>query len=300
MPYLGELASLLTALCWAATAVLFAAAGRRIGSSTVNVIRLGVALVVMTLLHLALTGMPFPFGAGAARLAWLGISGLIGFALGDAMLFEAYLLLGTRLTVLVFTLWPVFAGLMAWACLGQRMGLAKAGAMLVTLGGIALVVGEKRRGAADQGRPRRFILGLALAVGAAAGQAAGFILSKLGMAGDYSPISANLIRVYAGALGLWSWQALRGELAGDVRKLKDLKAAWLTCMGALCGPVAGVVLSLYAINHARYLGVASTIMSLTPVLLLPWSALVEKERIGLPAVAGTLVSIAGAAALFLL
>jgi len=300
MPYLGEFASLLTALCWSTNAVLFARAGRRVGSVTVNVVRLGLAVVVMFLLHLAMAGSLFPIHAGWARFAWLGISGLIGFALGDAFLFEAYVLLGARLAVLVFTLWPVLAALMAWAFLGQRMGLAKAVAMVVTLGGIAMVVAEKGRSQPGQGRPRRLVLGLAMGLAGAGGQALGFVLSKVGMAGGFSPISANLIRVCAGALALWSWQALKGDLAPNLRKLRDGHAATLIGLGALFGPVAGVVLSLYAINHARYLGVASTIMSLSPVLLLPFSVLVEKERVGYLAVGGTLVAIVGGASMFLL
>ena len=300
MPYLGELASLFTAMCWATNAVLFAKAGRRVGSATVNAARLAVALAVMVLLHLVLVGTLFPYAAGPARLAWLAVSGLIGFALGDAMLFEAYVLLGPRLTVLIYTTWPVFAALMAWTLLGQRMGLAKVCAMVVTLGGIALVVLEKSRKQPGQIRPRRFGLGLILALGGAAGQAVGFVCSKFGMAGDFSPISANLIRVSAGALALWTWQILRGELVPNLRKLKDTRAAVLTALGALFGPVIGVVLSLYAINHARYLGVASTIMSLSPVMILPFAVFVEKERVGVWAIVGTVVSLGGAAAMFLI
>jgi drug/metabolite transporter (DMT)-like permease len=300
MPYLGEIASFCTAMCWSTNAVLFAKAGQRVGSTTVNVVRIAVALVVMFMLHLALVGTLFPAGAGLVRFAWLGVSGLIGFALGDAMLFEAYVLLGPRLTVLIYTTWPVFAALMAWTLLGQRMGLAKVCAMVVTLGGIALVVLEKSRKQPGQIRPRRFGLGLILALGGAAGQAVGFVCSKFGMAGDFSPISANLIRVSAGALALWTWQILRGELVPNLRKLKDTRAAVLTALGALFGPVIGVVLSLYAINHARYLGVASTIMSLSPVMILPFAVFVEKERVGVWAIVGTVVSLGGAAAMFLI
>ncbi len=299
MPYLGEIASLFTAMCWSTNAVLFAKAGRRVGSATVNATRIGMALLVMILLHLALVGTLFPASAGLARFAWLGVSGLIGFALGDALLFEAYVLLGPRLTVLIYTTWPVFSALMAWGMLGQSMGLAKVCAMLVTLGGIALVVLEKSK-AAGQVRPRRFTLGLVLALGGAAGQAVGFIFSKFGMAGGFSPISANLIRVAAGALAVWLWQMLRGELLPNFRKLKDTRATTLIAFGALFGPVIGVVLSLYAINHARYLGVASTIMSLSPVMILPFAVFVEKERVGFWAVLGTVVSIGGAAAMFLI
>jgi drug/metabolite transporter (DMT)-like permease len=202
--------------------------------------------------------------------------------------------------VLVYTTWPVFAALLAWGMLGQTMGVAKVCAMLVTLGGIAMVVLEKTRTQPGQARPRRFALGLALALGGAIGQAVGFIFSKFGMAGDFSPISANLVRVCAGALALWTWQVFRAELVPNLRKLKDTHAALLIALGALCGPVVGVVLSLYAINHARYLGVASTIMSLSPVMILPFAVLVEKERVGVWAVAGTVVAIGGAAAMFLI
>jgi drug/metabolite transporter (DMT)-like permease len=172
--------------------------------------------------------------------------------------------------------------------------------MVVTLGGIALVVLAKSQSLPGAERPRRFTLGLMLALGGALGQAVGFIFSKVGMAGGFSPISANLIRVAAGALALWTWQILRGELLPNFRKLKDTHAAMLIGLGALSGPVIGVCLSLYAINHARYLGVASTIMSLSPVLILPFAVFVEKEKVGIWAVAGTVLSIAGAAAMFLI
>ena len=300
IPYLGEVVSLLTAVCWSTNAVLFAKAGQRVGSTTVNIARLGVALIAMLLLHTVIYGTPFPFSAGPVRIAWLAASGLIGFSLGDALLFESLVLLGPRLAMLVMTLWPVFAALMAWAFLGQTMNPPKVAAMLVTLGGIALVVAEKNGTAMDANEPKRFALGVLLALGGALGQAVGFIFSKFGMAGGLGAISANVVRVSAGLLALASWQALRGDLMPNLRKLSDRRAAWFITLGAVFGPVIGVMMSLFAIDHARYLGVASTLMSLSPVILLPFSVIIDKEKISLRAIAGTIVSIAGATALFLL
>lgn len=300
IPYLGEVVSLLTAVCWSTNAVLFTKAGQRVGSATVNVARLGVAFLAMLLLHTALYGTPFPFDAGPARIAWLAASGLIGFSLGDALLFESLVLLGPRLAMLIMTLWPVFAAIMAWGFLGQTMGPWKVLAMLITLGGIALVVGEKGATSADSDKPRRFALGVLLALGGALGQAVGFIFSKFGMAGGLGAISANVVRVTAGLLALGLWQALRGDLVSNLRKLSDRRAAWFISFGAIFGPVIGVVLSLFAIDHATYLGVASTLMSMSPVILLPVSVIMDKEKVSLRAVTGTLVSIAGATALFLL
>ncbi len=300
IPYLGEVVSLLTAVCWSTNAVLFTRAGQRVGSPTVNLARLGVAFVAMLALHTALYGTPFPFHAGAVRLGWLATSGLIGFSLGDALLFEAFVLLGPRLAMLIMTLWPVFSALMAWAWLNQTMNLPKVIAMLVTLGGIALVVAERASATSDHHKPRRFVLGVILALGGAVGQAVGFIFSKFGMTGGLGPISANVVRVSAGLLALAVWQVLRGELMPNLRKLSDRRATWFITLGAIFGPVIGVMLSLFAIQTATYLGVASTLMSLSPVILLPVSVIIDKEKVSFRAVLGTLVSIGGATALFLL
>jgi drug/metabolite transporter (DMT)-like permease len=300
LPYLGEAISLLTALCWSATAVFFARAAKRVGSSAVNIARLSMALAAMLLLHTIVYGRPFPTHAGLAPIAWLATSGLIGFSLGDALLYEAYVILGPRLSMLIMTLWPVFAAVMAWAFLKQAMGPAKVVAMLVTLSGIALVVSDKGSSAADSGKPKRYLLGLLLAVGGAVGQAVGFIFSKFGMAGGLGPISANVVRVSAGFLSLSIWQALKGDLGPNLRRLADRRATVFITFGAIFGPIIGVMLSLLAIQTAKYLGVASTLMSLSPVILLPVSMLLDKEKIHPRAVAGTLISISGVAALFLI
>lgn len=298
MPYLGELASILTAFCWSANSVCFTIAGRRVGSATVNVVRLWIALVAMVLLHLLLTGTFFPHAEGW-RWWYLGISGLIGFAIGDAVLFEALVLLGPRLTMLIMTLWPVFAAVLAWVFLGQAMSRWTMLTMAVTLGGIALVVGDHRT-AADGSRPKKLGLGILLTLGGALGQAVGFLLSKYGLAGNYSPVSANLIRVAAGTLAITLWLLLRGHLVENFLRLKDRRASVLILLGGLSGPVLGVVLSLYAIGHAKFLGVASTLMSLSPVILLPVSVLLFNEKITGRAILGTVITLAGAAALFFL
>jgi drug/metabolite transporter (DMT)-like permease len=68
--------------------------------------------------------------------------------------------------------------------------------------------------------------------------------------------------------------------------------------GALLGPVIGVSSSLLAVQHVN-IGVASTLMALPLIFMLPISYLVFKERFGWQVVAGTLIAIAGVALLFL-
>lgn len=294
MAYAGELAALATSLCWAFNSVCFTVAGRRVGSQTVNAARLYMALAMLVVVHLAAFGTVFPFHAGAQRLVPLAVSGLIGFALGDALLFEAFLVLGARVAMLLMTLSPVFSVILARVFLGQSLGLPKVAAILATLAGIAWVVAE---GHGESQRPKHATLGVLLGVGGALGQSVGLILSDVGMRGGFHPVSANLVRVVAGTLAISVWFLLRGQFRDCTRRMKDMKASVYIFAGAITGPVIGVVLSLFAITHTS-MGVAATLMSLSPVLLLPISMGVFKERVSSRAWAGTILSIAGAAALF--
>jgi len=294
MAYAGELAALATSLCWAFNSVCFTVAGRRVGSQTVNAARLYMALAMLVVVHLAAFGTVFPFHAGAQRLVPLAVSGLIGFALGDALLFEAFLLLGARVAMLLMTLSPVFSVILARVFLGQSLGLPKVVAILATLAGIAWVVAE---GHGESQRPKHATLGVLLGVGGALGQSVGLILSDVGMRGGFHPVSANLVRVVAGTLAISAWFLLRGQFLDCTRRMKDMKASIYIFAGAITGPVIGVVLSLFAITHTS-MGVAATLMSLSPVLLLPISMGVFKERVSSRAWAGTILSIVGAATLF--
>ncbi len=293
MPYLGETAALLTSLCWSLNSVCFTLAGRRVGSAAVNLLRLLMAWGVLVLVHQLVYGQVFPFQAGATRLGWLGMSGLIGFALGDAVLFEAFVLIGARLAMLLMTLSPIFSALLAWAFLGQSLSLPKVLAMAVTLGGIAWVVW----GDGDHQAHPHLWRGVLLGIGGALGQSVGLVFSKFGLAGSFPPISANLIRVTAGVIGLVAWFALTGRLRRSLNATRDARATAFIGLGAVSGPVLGVVLSLVAITLAP-MGVAATLMSLSPVILLPVSHLVFKEKVGGHAILGTLLALAGAAALF--
>ncbi len=293
MPYAGESAALLTSACWALNSVCFTLAGRRVGSTSVNLVRLLMAWALLAILHLAVFGSLFPIHAGHARIGWLGASGLIGFALGDAVLFEAFLLIGARLAMLLMTLSPVFSALLAWVWLKQDLGPLKLLAMAVTLAGIAWVVwGDGDR----EPHPHR-VRGVLLGVGGALGQSVGLLFSLYGLSGGYSPLSANLIRVSAGLLALLAYIAVRRRLGPSLEGLRDRPAAGLIALGAATGPVLGVILSLVAIARAP-MGVAATLMSLAPVFLLPVAHWGFKEKVGVHAILGTALALAGAAALF--
>lgn len=295
VPHAGELAALGTAACWIATALSFEAAGKRIGSLTVNLLRMPFALVLLSLTAWAVRGVALPTDATAFHWTWLSVSGLVGFAFGDLCLFRAFVVLGPRLSTLVMSLAPPIAAVLGWAWLEETLAPRDLLGMALTLGGIAWAVLAR-----DSVRPaaaRRPLAGVLLALGGAVGQGAGLVLSKLGM-GSYSALAATQIRVLAGLAGYVLLFTVFGWWPRVPAALADRRAMGPLALGAFFGPFLGVTLSLVAVRHTTT-GVAASLMATTPVLIIPVVVLLGKERVGLGGVAGAVLAVAGVVVLFL-
>ncbi len=288
----GEIAALGTALCWAFTGLFFAEAARRIGAMAVNLIRLPLALVLLSTALLA-TGTSLG-DLDARRTVLLAASGLVGLTIGDLALFAALVAVGPRLASLLMALAPVFATWAGLVLLGERPGALALLGMTVTLAGVAWVVLERR---GDQPHAQGMPRALALAVLAAACQGLGLVLAKMGMAGEVPPLAATWVRMGVATAGIWFLALGAGRLRELAIRTAVRRAAWPVTGGAVSGPFVGVWLSLVA---ARYtdVGVAATLMATTPVLIIPLVMAVEGYRPTWRAVVGTLVTVAGVALLF--
>jgi drug/metabolite transporter (DMT)-like permease len=300
--YLGHLAALATSVAWSFTSVLFTLSGRRVGSAVVNRTRLPIAIVLVMLTHRLMFGTFLPLDAEPLRWGWLALSGLIGFVLGDAALFQAFVMIGPRLSMLLMALTPVFSTVLAWTFLNERLSPLELLGVGLTVGGVMLVVSERRNGSSTAltvESPRQYTIGILYGLGGALGQTLGLYASRMGLAGDFPALSGNLIRLLAAATILWSFAALRGQVRPGLQKLREHPDALKAILaGAIFGPFIGVWLSLVAVQHAP-LGIASTLMSLAPVILLPISRLLFGDTITRRAIVGTAVAFAGTALLFL-
>ena len=299
MSVYGEIAGLSTSVCWAFNSVVFTFAGRRVGSQTVNHMRIWISFMAMFAVHPLFMGTLFPYHIEGWRFLYLSISGVIGLVVGDGLLFESFLLIGPRLASLLMLLAPVISAFLAWVILGEVLLVLEIFGILVTMGGIAWVVAERTNSLtqAHVNKPPKYALGVILGIGGAVGQAVGLLLSRMGLEGGYSTISANQVRVGAAACALLLIGLLKKNLTTHFVKMRDKKALAQISTGALSGPVLGVILSLEAIAHT-HIGVASTLMSLTPVLLLPVSHFLFKEKVSPRAIIGTIIALAGVILLF--
>jgi len=297
MTYIGELAALATSLFFSFASTFFTLAGRRVGSMVLNRARLVVAVVFLGVTHWVTLGIPLPLHAEPERWLWLGLSGIVGLVLGDIFLFRAFVSIGPRLSMLIMSLAPVIAAIQAWIFLGETMSLGQMAGILITLGGITWVVME-RNGDNNQ-KNRDYARGLLYGLGGALGQATGLVLAKNGLFGAFSPISGNIIRMITAAVVLWMMTFIQRQAGKTLRTLaEDRRGVGFTIAGAIAGPFLGVSFSLLAVQRTE-VGVASTLMALPPLFLLPISYVVFKERFGWGAVAGTFVAVFGVAILFL-
>lgn len=292
--YIGEIAALSTAICWTITATSFEYAGKKVGSLTLNIIRLFMAFIFLSLFNWFSRGLMFPSDANVQAWTWLTISGIVGFVIGDLFLFEAFVRIGARISMLIMATVPPISAILSYFILGESMTFSQVVGMAITLLGIATVILVKGEKKVKLSHP---IKGLLFAFGGAVGQALGLILSKFGMA-DYNAFAATQIRVIAGILGFAIVFTIKRNWGAVTRAFNQRKAIAVLTIGALFGPFIGVSLSLVSIQHTNP-GVASTIMSITPVLIIPFSILVHKEKVSIKEAFGAFLTIMGVAYIFM-
>lgn len=298
--YTGQLAALGAAALWACTALAIEGAARRIGSLTVNLVRLIFAFCFLCLAGWLSRGLALPVDATPHAWAWLTVSGLVGFTFGDLCLYRAFVVLGSRLSTLMMSLVPPLTALIGWLALGETLTPRDLLGMTLTVGGIAWAVLERTRPKVGTGQAAGHHVtpaGLALGFGGALGQASGLILSKIGM-GSYNAFASGQIRVLAGIVGYSLLFLVIGWWPNVREGVRDRTALGFTALGAFFGPFLAVTLSLIAIR-TTVAGVAASIMALSPVLIIPLVILLRGEKVGIGGLLGALVAVSGVALLFL-
>ena len=300
----GELIALLTAVFWTITSLAFQQATRRSGSISVNIIRLLIALVIYAVISSFSRGMFLPFDAGSHQWIWMTISGLIGFVFGDYFLLKSYEFISARITMLIMSLAAPLASIISWFVLGETMDALSLFAMFITLFGIVLVITEKKKLDDEKlgKKSRKFQFsfspkGLIFAFLGTIGQATGLVLSKYGMR-DYNVFAATQIRIIAGAFGfiilvtfIKRWPRVK-QAATDKISMKFIM------IGSIFGPFLGVYASLLAIKFTT-IGIASTIMAIIPVLIIPPAILLYKEKVTVKEVIGAFIALGGIVLFFI-
>ena len=309
MHYLGQAITLAVAVSWTVTALFAEVGSKRLGSLQMNVIRMILSLVMLGATLWWFTGSPYPIYADGKTWLWLSMSGFVGYLLGDYCLFNSYIWIGSRFGQLFMTLAPPTAALFGWMLLGETLAWSALLGMLVTLTGIGISVLNK--GESQKLSLKLPLKGVLFGIGAGVGQGIGLVLSKVGMnfyegaipAGeelvtDLVPFASTFIRAVTGTVGFLCVMGIQRQfhtLATSMRDRKGMNAAlWAT----ITGPFIGVSLSLMAVQYTEA-GIASTLMALTPVLIIWPAHLFFGQQVTLKEVIGACISVIGVSLFFI-
>ena len=309
MVYLGEVISLGVAVSWTITALFAEVASKRLGALQLNVIRMLLSLVMLGGTLWWFTGSFLPLHADASTWFWLSLSGFVGYLLGDYCLFNSYILIGSRFGQLFMTLAPPTAAITAWMVLDETLSLQALLGMIVTLTGISISILNK--GSSHKLSLKLPFKGVLFGIGAGIGQGVGLVLSKVGMnhyeasiplgcesVMDMLPFASTFMRAVTGAIGFLLVMMLQKQLFTLKRTVGDGKGMGAAIGATITGPFIGVAFSLMAVQYTEA-GVASTLMALTPVLILWPSHFFFGQQITFKEVIGACISVFGASLFFI-
>ena len=295
MAYFGEIIALVTSILWSGTSFAFTEASRRIGSLQLNINRMILASFFLVII---IAVFSFPTDLSLKQVEYLAISGFIGLVFGDTFLFKAFQLIGARLGMLIMALVPAISSLLAFFFLDESLSVLAIVGMAVTIGGIIFVVVERSSDSISLFGSSP--LGIFYGVLGALGQASGLILAKFAFEdGELNGFVAAFIRLSSAVIIFLPVVLLIGRYKNPVRLYKkNIPALKATLIGTVLGPVLGITCSLLAIAHTK-IGIASTLMSLMPVMMLPIARYYYKEKLNFRAIVGAFIAVAGVAILFM-
>ncbi|MGB9912416.1 MAG: DMT family transporter, partial [Candidatus Kapaibacteriota bacterium] len=263
----GELSALAASILWSFSPYIFSAVVSKIGSFNLNLTRTFVSsiLLVVTCVVLKISLNPT-----IIQLFYLSLSGIVGLVLGDTYLFKALKEIGPRYTMILMASNPAFGAIIAYFAFKENISLVGILGMLITFIGIYLVVYQQNEKEVTKFKITRkgIIHGLLSAVG----QAVGLVLTKYAFfLGEINPLAATFYRVFPAFVALLLMAIFTKRLnAMFLQRLLEKRNISLLLLGSFIGPYLGISFSFIAVTHIQ-VGIAATIMSLQPILMLPIS-----------------------------
>ena len=291
MGHAGEIAGIVTALCWACASFLWTSIGK-VSPFGVNGFKSVAGVALLTLVALAVTGRAWPSLTSSQLWLLLG-SGVIGLAAGDAFYFTAMLSMGPRRALLMGLCAAPMSAILGLAVLGERILWSGWAGMALTLAGIAVVQLEKT----DDGERRAVARGVLCGLLASVAQAVASAMNKGVLNAGVSEWHVPQVRLAAAAGALVIAGAMLGRLRGWAAPFAARRAALTALAATAIGTGVGLVLMTYSQKHAS-IGVSNTLTSTAPLFALPLAILVRKERVSARAWIGTVVAVGGVAMMF--
>ena len=289
----GELAALSAAFLWAASSIVYGLLGQRIRPLQLNLYK-GIVAIALIVLTLGLGTEPLT--AQWLPVGFLLLSGAAGIGLGDTAYFAALNKLGARRTLLMETLAPPIAALLALIFLGETLSVSAWCGILITILGVAWVITERTSAKVSASRQ-----GIIWALLAAIAQASGAVLSRFAfLQSNISPLWSTLLRLGAGTAIVLLLLLVRRQSNSQSNAppiIWSVRLVGIIVVAAFGSTYLGIWLQQTSLKFAPT-GIAQTLLATSPLFVLPIAASLG-EKISPRAILGVLVAIAGISLLFI-
>jgi len=285
---IGVLVGLLCATTWASASVMMKELSKKLDPFTLNAVRALAGGVSMLLLALV-TGKATGYQAlTLERLFFLFSSVLIGGGIGDTLYISSLPRIGVSRAFPIASTYPALTLLVGLIFLREKINLATVAGLVLVLAGIMLISGLRAKNSADLALPTT-ASGIAFALLASVCWGVGTALVAPGIEGLDSLMVAS-VRTPAYALVLCGIVALRKTYT-DLFELSRKEWLILVASGVMGWGLGSVLflLTVSLVGPTR----GAILTSTAPLFALPLSAIFLKERVNLPVLVGTILTVGG-------
>ena len=275
---------------------MFENISKEVSSARLNFYKGSIALVLLAVTSLIL-------GERIPNINWneifvLAISGVIGIALGDTAYFQAVKKVGARRALTLFTLAPPMAALIALIFLDEQLSLMTWIGIMVTVGGVMWVVTEESGDEKMQIKKEDLLPGILFGALAALGQAAGVVMTRSVLTQtNLTTLQSTVVRLAPALVALIiSIRIIERGSEKLVQESKDKKLISMVVLSSIIGAYICLWLQQITIENLPA-GIAQTMLSTSPIFILPMSAL-RGEKISVRAITGAVLAIGGITLVF--
>jgi drug/metabolite transporter (DMT)-like permease len=282
----GEILSIAAALVWSLSVVLFRVSGRRMAPLSLNFFK-NIVAVVLLLVTFPILGQRLLIHAPAADYVILAASGVLGITIADTLFFKSLNLVGAGLSQLVSLAYSPIVILFSFAFLGERLTPGDAAGACLIVFGIFLASGHEPPHGVTRADIRKGIATASVAL-----MALGIVIAKPVL--DRSPVLwASTVRLVAGVIVL----ALGALVSPKHRYLwSSLKpsSSWKVAVpAAFLGAYVSMVIWIAGMKYTQA-SIAAILNQTSAVFVLPFAAVILKERVTVRKLGAVALAIGGA------
>jgi drug/metabolite transporter (DMT)-like permease len=287
IPYLGEALSLLSAVLWALAVIFFRKSGEKVHPLALNTFKNIMAFILfIPTIWIFRETLLYPAPLNTYLL--LILSGIVGIAIGDSLLFASLNKLGAGLTGIVVCMYSPFIICLSILFLGETLTIWQIFGAILIITAVMIATIEKEKRMLNN---KQLLIGIFLGVLASAGMAVGVIIMKPII--NKTPLLwATEIRLLGGIIALgfiFLFYPHRRKLADSILKTNK----WLyTISGSLIGAYLAMIVWLGGMKYTQA-SIASALNQTSTIFILIFAGLILKEPLNLRRVVSIILAFAG-------